>query len=127
MNGEEKHFLKSEFVELKTQFQERWKSHEKRSDDFRTFLKITFDNINDKIESLCKISTDTSTRVSKLPCDLHRQTYQTINKELKTIKTNDLRHINAKINALLFTVLGSVFIAILVFALKALIFISGGN
>ena len=40
---------------------------------------------------------------------------------VKDIKDNHLKHINSKINALLFTVLGSVFITVLVAAVKWLL------
>ena len=63
----------------------------------------------------------------KLPCDLHSQRYETIEKDLKDIKDNDIMHINKKLNALLFTVLGSVFIVIIIYGVQALMKSSGGG
>ena len=113
MNGEEKRFFEAEFIKLKTQFSERWKAHELRSDDFRAFIKDTFEMIQDQLS-------ESVNKINDLPCDLHQEKYKAIKDDLKTIKTNDLKHINIKINALLFTVLGSVFVAILVLLMSQL-------
>ena len=63
---------------------------------------------NNKITSLCKFQGSTESDI------------KTIFKTLSDIKNNDLRHVNTKLNALLFTVLGSVFVAIIVIAIKLL-------
>ena len=127
MNGEEKRFFETEFIKLKTQFSERWKNHETRSDDFKNLLKETFETINYKIESLCNASKEVSGRVMKLPCDLHKQAFDSIKNELEGIKNNDLKHLNTKINALLFTVLASVLAIIIIVGVKALLSTNGGG
>lgn len=62
----------------------------------------------DKIQTLCEFEGATKSNIT------------TLFNMVKDIKDNDLRHITTKINALLFTVLGSVFIAIIVAAVKFL-------
>lgn len=120
MNGEERKFLETEFIKLKTQFKERWMAHEKRSNDFREILKNTFLGIDKKIEALCNFSKEITNRIIKLPCSLTKQEIDTIREELKIMRENDIRHLNIKINALLFTVLGSVFVTIIFLGIRVL-------
>ena len=62
----------------------------------------------EKIQKLCEFKGATESDIKTL---FHLVT---------DIKENELKHINTKINALLFTVLGSVFVTIIVFAVKFL-------
>lgn len=62
----------------------------------------------DKIQKLCEFKGSTESDIT------------TLFNMVKDIKDNDLRHINTKINALLFTVLGSVFVTVVVMAVRFL-------
>ena len=121
MNGEEKRFFETEFIKLKAQTEERWKNHEDRSNDLRNFLDNTFKKIDDKIANLCNNWKEISSILNRLPCDVREQKYNDIKEELNTIRNNDLKHLNIKINTLLFTVLGSIFVVILVSAINFLV------
>ena len=127
MNGEDKQFFIKEFIALKSKLDERWKNHETRSSDFKEIVKENFDTVKRDIVTLCDAVSNLNLTVNKLPCDQRNERYDHINNELEIIRNNELRHLNNKINALLFTVLGSVFIIIIISGIKALLHIASGG
>lgn len=69
-------------------------------------------SLEEKANKLCKFQGSTESDI------------KTIFNILDDIRVNHLRHLNQKINALLFTVLGSVFIAILVAAFRYIMYVT---
>jgi len=64
MNGKDINYLNDKFIELKTQFDERWKAHEATGKERRISIK----------EDLLEIKTDLKTAINvinKLPCKIH--------------------------------------------------------
>ena len=60
-------------------------------------------------------------KINDLPCEVRNERYTKIEEELDIIRNNELKHLNYKINALLFTVLGSVILMIIIFGIKTLL------
>ena len=112
MNGDETKYLNNKFIELNTKFEERWDAHDKASTERWVRLDKTGDKLSGKIELLFK-------EIGKF--GVSNEKISTLEEQLNTLKTNDLHSINKKINALLFTVLASVFALIIVFSFKFLI------
>jgi len=73
-----------------------------------------------ELERLGTVSEDVGKKITSLPCGVITNRLDSLEKNLSLIKDNDLRHLNMKINALLFTVLGSVFLTILIVGAKYL-------
>ena len=113
MNGEEKHFFEVELTRLKTQFDERWDAHDKGAKERAKGYWEKFDELKEGLKEIFG-------RLNSLPCGANKISIDSVKNEVSSLKKNDLKHINIKINALLFTVLGSVFIAVIIIAIRAL-------
>ena len=59
-----------------------------------------------------------SEHLVNLPCKTHQEIINSFKDQLHKIINNDLKHVNDKLNTLLFTVLGGIFIAIAAAALN---------
>lgn len=112
MNGDEIKYLNGKFIELNTKFDERWNSHDKASIERWKGLDKSNEAISDKLELLsCEI----------VKFAVSDEKISALEEQLDGLKNNDLHSINKKINALLFTVLASVFTLILVFSFRFII------
>jgi hypothetical protein len=65
--------------------------------------------------------------ISNLPCGVNKTCIDNLSDKLDKIENNDLKHINIKINAMLFTVCGSVVITLLVLGIKAAFSVMSGG
>jgi hypothetical protein len=61
-----------------------------------------------------------SGHLSNLPCKSHQEIISSFKDQLNKIINNDLKHVNDKLNTLLFTVLGGIFVAIAVAAINCI-------
>lgn len=114
MNGDEKNFLVIEFTKLKTLFDEKWKNHDESAKNRQTAYCSKFDQITFSLKDVCKV-------LSSLPCGIRKMEIEGVEKTVVDIRDNHLKHVNLKLNALLFTVLGSVFATVLFIGVRFII------
>ncbi len=112
MNGDETKYLNDKFIELNTKFNERWNAHDKASKERWGRLNKASDSLSNKVDSLFKKIINFAVSDEKI---------MSLEEQFRSLRDNDLHSINKKINALLFTVLASVFALILVFSVKFLL------
>ena len=112
MNGDETKYLNNKFIELNTKFNERWNAHDKSSTERWERLDKASDIISSKVELLFK-------EISKVA--VSDEKISSLETQLNVLKNNDLHSINKKINALLYTVLATVFSCILLFGIRGFI------
>jgi len=118
VNGNETKYLNDKFIELNTKFKERWDSHDKASIERWGRLDKGSELLAKKFEVLDDRFSKTFAWLEKLPCPVNSEKIESLEEQIITLKNNDLHSINKKINALLFTVLASVFTLILAFCFK---------
>ena len=76
MNGEEKHFFEIELTKLRTQFDERWMSHDKGANDrAKEYYK--------KFEKICVKLDDMSIMLSQKPCSVNQERIKNLENENK--------------------------------------------
>jgi len=79
--------------------------------EWSKYVLKELERLGDNVESL-------SGNLSNLPCKSHQEIISGFKDQLNKIINNDLKHVNDKLNTLLFTVLGGIFVAIAVSALN---------
>lgn len=112
MNGEEKNFLNKELAVLRAQFTERWNAHDLIASERNTSVNVNLTKIFSWLE--------------KLPCNVHNNAIGNLTKSIDALRSNEIHHLNMRLNILLFTVLGGVSISIIVLGVKALYAMAGG-
>ena len=73
-----------------------------------------------QVDDLMKKFEEERNKIESLPCAVRGEKIKQTEKVLNDIKDNHLKHINLKINTLLFSVLGSIFLVVLVAGVKFL-------
>jgi len=114
----ENKYFENKINQLKEQFEEKWKAHDLSANERMEIYKSCFKDLktNDiKLEKMLEVIT---TKLLSLPCDLESLKLKQVKNELYEIKNNHLKHLTWKIDALLFTVLGGVFIGIVMLVFK---------
>ena len=74
MNGEERHFFEIELTKLKTQFDERWRSHDKGANDRAKDYCRKFEGIFNKLDEIVKT-------LAKKPCLVNQEKISNLEKE----------------------------------------------
>ena len=116
MNGEFKELynkLSKDLAVLEAKQEERWKNHKEQATESRKRSASEFTKIDKILISLSKY-------FANLPCAVNAEKMENIEESLNALKNNDLRHLNMRINILLFSVMGSVAAAVMIAAVRTL-------
>ena len=114
----ENKYFESKINQLKEQFEEKWKAHDLSANERMEIYKSCFKDLKMNDVKLEKMLTVITSKLLTLPCDVESLKIKHISNDIFEIKTNHLKHLNSKIDALLFTVLGGVFIGIVMLVFK---------